>query len=137
MRTQITLVGYLGGDPKSNQVGDHTVVNFSVAANRKVKGEDTTDWFSVAAWGKLGDLCLRYLTKGRQVIVAGTFEPRTYESNGGEKRMSLDVRANEVHFIGERGGGGEQQHSAGVPPEESGFQPAPTGGGSHDDNIPF
>jgi single-strand DNA-binding protein len=132
MRTQITLVGYLGQDPKSNQVGEHTVVNFSVATNRKVKGDEITDWFNVAAWGKLGDLCQRYLARGRQVVVAGTFEPRTYESNG-ETRTSLDVRANEVHFIGERSGGDDR--STGAASEEGAFRPSTTG--RDDENIPF
>jgi single-strand DNA-binding protein len=127
MRTQITIVGYLGQDPKSNQVGDHTVVNFSVAANRKVKGNDVTDWFNIATWGKLGELCHRYLSKGRQVIVAGTFEPRTYEKDG-ETRTSFDVRANEVHFIGK---GSDEDRPASTPAGDGDLS------AQNDDSIPF
>jgi single-strand DNA-binding protein len=99
MRTQVQLVGYLGQDPASKDVGDSSVCSFSVAVNRKIKGDDHTDWFQINAWGKLGDLCNQYLAKGRQVVVAGTLEPRAYETSSGESRMSLDVRANEVQFL--------------------------------------
>jgi single-strand DNA-binding protein len=100
MRTQITLVGNLGKDPEMRSLPDgSSVCNFSVAVNRKVKGESYTDWFDVHAWGKTGELCAKYLAKGRQVVVAGTFTPRTWEHKG-QTRTSLDVNANEVHFIG-------------------------------------
>ena len=98
LRTQITILGNLGADPKSRTAGESEVCSFGVGVGRKVKGEDITDWFNVSAWGKQGALCQEYLSKGSQVIVHGTFEPRTYEKDG-EKRVSFDVRANEVHFL--------------------------------------
>ena len=100
MRTQITLVGNLGKDPELRSLPDgRAVCSFSVAVNRKVKGESHTDWFTVSAWGKQAELCAKYLAKGRQVVVAGSFAPREWEHEG-KTRTSLDVTANEVHFIG-------------------------------------
>ena len=121
MRTQVQLVGNLGRDPETRQVGDTSVCVMSVAVGRKVKGEDVTDWFRVNAWGKLGETCAQYLSKGSQVVVAGALEPQSYEKDG-QTRMSLDVRANEVHFVGGR-------------PAESG--PAASSTVAADDDIPF
>lgn len=138
MRTQITVVGYLGGDPEQRDVGEHSVCNFSLATNRKVKGEDVTDWFNIAAWGKLGDLCHQYLAKGRQAVVAGSFEPRQYESNG-ETRTSLDIRANEVHFIGDHRSDGDSGRGAADDESTAATQRAATQerAARDEDPIPF
>lgn len=118
----ITVVGHLGRDPESREVGGTTVTSFSIAHNRKVKGEDHTDWFNVDAWGKLGELCERYLAKGRVVAVSGQLQPREYEKDG-NTRMALDIRAADIHFMG----GATQQ------------QDTPEGAVSDDDDddIPF
>ncbi len=97
LRTQITLVGNLGRDPELRQAGDQEVCSLNVAVNRRIKGEDMTDWFSVSVWGKPAKNCADYLHKGSQVIVVGTLEPRVYEKDG-VQRTSLDVNAREVHF---------------------------------------
>jgi single-strand DNA-binding protein len=95
---QITVVGNLGRDPETREAGSSTVCSFSIAYNRKSKGEEFTDWYNVDAWGKLGELCQKYLQKGSAVVVSGTLAQRAYESNG-EKRTSLDIRASDVHFL--------------------------------------
>jgi single-strand DNA-binding protein len=103
MRAQIQIAGNLGSEPELKSVGDSNVCSFSVAVNRKVKGEKVTDWFNVSVWGKTGEACAKYLAKGKQVVVAGALEPRAYTTTGsGEDRVSLDVRANEVHFLSSR-----------------------------------
>jgi single-strand DNA-binding protein len=114
-RAHITLIGRVGQDPTSREVGDAEVCNFSVAAGRKVKGEDVTDWFNVSAWGKTGQLCQEHLAKGSQVAVIGGLEPRTYEKDG-VKQTSLDVRASEVHFIGQKVQKEELPHADDLPP---------------------
>ena len=98
LRTQIMLTGNLGRDPETRQAGDQEVCNLAVAVNRKTKGDEITDWFSVSVWGKQAASCQQYLAKGSQVIVVGTLEPRTYTDKGGATKISLDVNAREVHF---------------------------------------
>ena len=46
----------------------------------------------------------QYLTKGRQVLVVGEMEDaRAYTDRDGNMRASLEVRANSVRFLGQRG----------------------------------
>lgn len=62
------LVGRLGKDPETRQVGDKTVTKFSLAT----KGYgDNTDWHNIEAWGKTGELAAKYLTKGSMCGVNG------------------------------------------------------------------
>jgi single-strand DNA-binding protein len=127
---QITVVGNLGRDPELREAGSSTVCSFSIAHNRKAKGDEFTDWYNVDAWGKLGELCEKYLAKGRTAVVTGTLAQRAYETKDGEERVSLDIRATDVHFIG----------SAGESSGSRGGNDASEGGTKaveDDDDIPF
>ncbi len=59
---------------------------------------------NVSAWGKLGETCNQYLTKGQQVYIEGRMSSRTYEGRDGTIRVSLDVFLNDVQFLNGRGG---------------------------------
>ena len=99
---KVYLIGNLTRDPETRNVGaDVTVCNFSVAVNRRVRkdGEQLTDFFNVVAWRTLGDLCQRYLAKGRKVAIVGAIQTRTYEAQDGSKRTAFDIVADEVEFL--------------------------------------
>ena len=88
------LVGNCGGDPDVRTTGDGTrVASFSLAVNRKVKGEEVTDWYRVSAWRGLADVVDRYVKKGSRVMVDGTLSIRQYEHNGKQgTSVELDAR---------------------------------------------
>ena len=67
--------------------------------NRKKVSEPQTDFFRINAWGKLGELCARFLGKGRKVAVVGELQARTYDNKDGKTMLSLDVVADEVEFL--------------------------------------
>ena len=78
-----------------------TVASFSIAVNRRFKGQDgekQTDFFSIIAWGQLGEMCGRYLAKGRKVAVVGELQTRSYEKDG-VKRYITEIIADEVEFL--------------------------------------
>lgn len=95
---KVQVAGNLGRDPETREVGESSVTSFSIAHNRKEKGDEVTDWFNVDAWGRLGEVCAEFLSKGSQVVVAGDLRPRSYEKDGAP-RTSLDIRATDVHFL--------------------------------------
>lgn len=114
MYQNTVVVGHLGRDPEMKYTQDGTpVTSFSIATTRKWKGKDgqeqeETTWFRVAAWGKLGETCNQYLSKGRLVLVEGTISASAYKSKESEARASLELRANTVRFLG----GGHQEGEA-------------------------
>jgi single-strand DNA-binding protein len=116
MYHKIIIVGNLGRDPEMRYTPKGTpVTNFSVATNRKWTNEDgslgeETTWFRISAWGKLGEVCNQYLSKGRQVFIEGrmnpdqqTGGPRVWTGNDGQARASFEVVAETVKFLGSRG----------------------------------
>ena len=83
------------------------VTSFTVATNRRYKtadGEDKdeTEWFRVSAWNRLAENTNQFLQRGSKVYVEGRLSSRTYVSNDGETRVSLDVNATEVRFLDSR-----------------------------------
>lgn len=97
---KLTIIGNLTKDPETRTTSTgNTVCSFTVAVNRKKVSEPQTDFFRINAWGKLGELCARFLGKGRKVAVLGELQARTYESKDGKTMLSLDVVADEVEFL--------------------------------------
>lgn len=125
---KVILIGNLGRDPESREVGDSTVCNFSIATTRewfdKKKNEkrEETEWHRIAVWGKAAEACAKYLTKGRQVYVEGRLQTRKYEKDGVEK-YATDIIAETVQFLGGKGDGKTREpgddsgHEWGDPPK--------------------
>jgi single-strand DNA-binding protein len=95
------IIGNLTGDPEVRQVGDKQVCEFSVAVNGKFNDKDgnrTTTFYRVSAWRGLGENCAKFLSKGKKVYVSGEPKARLFDKDG-EKRLSLEITANEVEFL--------------------------------------
>lgn len=100
---KITLIGNLTNDPEMRATASGVqVCTFTLAVNRRFAnsgGERQTDFFRINAWRGLADTCARCLSKGKKVAVIGELQARLYDAKNGEKRMSLDVAADEVEFL--------------------------------------
>jgi len=140
---KIIVIGHLGRDPEMRYTPNgQAVTSFSVASSRRYttsagEQKEETEWFNVSAWGKLGETCNQYLTKGQQVYIEGRMSSRTYEGRDGQTRVSIDVFLNDVQFLGGRGGdGGGAPASA---PYESGVGAAADDAPEFDsvDDLPF
>lgn len=97
---QVILMGRLTRDPEQRTTsGGKTVVRFSVAVDRQ-SSDDSTDFFEVTAWEKLGELVVQYLSKGRRVLVQGRLrQDRWDDKDTGGKRSKVEVVASDVTFL--------------------------------------
>lgn len=140
---KIVLIGNLTHDPETRSTPNGvTVCSFTIAVNRRFAsqgGEKQTDFFRINAWRQLGDLCTRYLTKGRKVAVIGELQARTYEAKDGTTRLSLDVSADEVEFLSPKGQeDGSANYSAPRPQQSHGSSQDMAGFNDiSSDDIPF
>ena len=102
---KLTIIGNLTNDPdlRTTTTGVN-VCSFNVAVNRryKVEGQPEADFFRVTAWRERGELCAKFLSKGRKVCVIGPVSVRTYTANDGTTRAQLEVTADEVEFLSPR-----------------------------------
>jgi single-strand DNA-binding protein len=108
---KIFIIGNLGRDPEPRHTPTgQMVTSFTIASNhryRTASGEqqEETQWFNCSAFGRLAETCNQYLSKGQQVYIEGRLSSRTYQTQGGETRQSLDVRVSDVQFLGSRSAG--------------------------------
>lgn len=118
------VIGHLGNDPEMRYTpSGQAVTNFSVATSRRWtdkngQQQEKTTWFRVAAWGKLGELCNQYLTKGRLVLVEGEVEASAFTGQDGQPRASLELHAKNVRFLGGGHAAGNNGADAPVVTEE-------------------
>lgn len=99
---KLMIIGNVSNVPEQRTTpAGKTVCNFNVAVNRrkKVEGQPDADFFRVSAWGELGDVCQKYITKGKKVCVVGSVGVHVYTNSKGEAAANLEVLANEVEFL--------------------------------------
>lgn len=135
------LIGNLGRDPELRYTQNgQAVVNFTLATSenwtdRKTgQKQERTEWHRIVAWGRTGELCAEYLSKGRMVYIEGRIQTREWEDKQGAKRWTTEINAQTVQFLGEpRGAGATTNERPGEPGEAtSTSQPPPP-----DDDVPF
>jgi len=108
MFSKTIVVGHLGRDPELRFTpSGQQVCSFSIATSRSWtdqsgQQQEKTTWFRVTAWGKLGELCHQYLSKGRLVLVEGEVDASAWTAQTGEPRASLELNARNVRCLGGR-----------------------------------
>lgn len=100
---KVYLIGNLTKDPemRATQLGV-SVCNFSIAVGRRFKdseGNQQTDYFDIVAWRQLGDLCGKYLRKGKKVAITGSIQTHRFTDKNGVTRTGWDIIADEVEFL--------------------------------------
>lgn len=110
---KLHIIGNLTNDPElRTTTSGKSVCTFTVAVNRRKTQSNQnpeTDYFRVSVWDKLGENCAKYLTKGKKVAVIGSVSVRTYDTNSGEHRASMEVQAGDVEFLSPRSDSVDQQ----------------------------
>ncbi len=139
---KVIIVGNLGNDPETKQIGSgNTVSKFSVATSdnwvdKQGQKQERTEWHRIVVWGKLAELCGEYLSKGRQVYVEGRLQTTQWEDKDGNKRYTTEVIATQVVFLSARSAGGTSRDSFESPEPSFG-----SNSGMHapmtDDDVPF
>lgn len=100
--TTITITGNATGDAELTFAQSGTALaRLTVAVSKREKQADgswvdgSTAFYRVTAFQQLAEHVAESVKRGDRVTVVGRLEPREYEHNG-EKRLSLDVAADEV-----------------------------------------
>lgn len=131
------LIGNLGQAPEIRYTNSgQAVANFSIATNRQWNDkegnrQEQTEWHNIVAWGKLAEICEKYLKKGDSVYIEGRIQTRSWEDQSGQKRYTTEIVAQEMTMLGGGRGGSGGRDQGGS--DESDFTPVQDG----DDDIPF
>ena len=101
----VVLVGRLTRDPvlKYTQTGNKPVCNFSLAVDREFAASDGTrqaDFINIVAWNGTAEFIPNYFEKGDLIGVKGVLTSRKYTDKYGNHRVSYEVIATQVSFVG-------------------------------------
>jgi single-strand DNA-binding protein len=133
---KVLLTGNLTRDPELRRTPtDRAVTQLGIASNRRYKGRDgewkeMTAFVNVVAWGRQAETCAEFLRKGSAVFVEGRLQSRSWETQDGQKRNTIEIVADRVQFL---------DRIAKPQTQEDEF--VETGGGAglsdSDDDVPF
>lgn len=94
---KVILIGNLTRDPelKTTQNGQ-PVCTFGMATNREWMTKDSqkrslAEFHNVAAWGKLAEICQKFLKKGKLVYVEGYLKTRSWDSAQGVRIFKTEI----------------------------------------------
>lgn len=129
------IIGNVVRDPETRTTqSGATVCSFTVAVNRRRaqnSQQPEADFFRVSAWNKLGEVCSKYLAKGRKVSVVGPVSVSTYQGRDGKSYANLEVMATDVEFLAAQNREPGNQEDDSPKDEQSGMMVVET------DELPF
>jgi len=102
----INLIGRTTRKPELKNIPStgKAVTNFTLAVDKGLskemktqfesEGKPTADFINVVVWGKLAEVVVNYVGKGKQVGVSGRLEINNYEKDGEKKSFTQVVGYN-------------------------------------------
>lgn len=126
---KVILIGRLGKKPKERVSTNNTSIsNYSIATSEIYKKKDgsketITEWHNIFAFGKLAEICNKYLDKGTLIYLEGKISTSKYNKEGEEKEYK-SIIANKISILDNK----KDINSNNEPSHNENFL---------DDNIPF
>ena len=74
------------------------IASFTVAVDRRFKGEQSADFINCVAFGKLGEHVEKYYRKGLKTALTGRLQVRNYTNRDGQKVYVTEVVVEELEF---------------------------------------
>lgn len=118
---KIELIGNLGADARVVEANGSRFVTFNVADNRKVNGNEVTQWYSCNINRDVTNL-MPYLIKGQNVFVRGVPRYRIFDSSQYHcKMVGVEIFVDEIQLIGSAPS--DKQQAQAEPERESNGEP--------------
>lgn len=116
--------GRLTKDPEVRYTqSGKAVASFTLACDKHIRkdsgdGQSTADFIRCVAWDKRAEVCGKCLAKGKELLVEGRIQTRSYEENG-SKRYVTECVVQNMEFCGKKddvpGGNGAEQGGISAP----------------------
>ena len=132
---RVFLMGNLTRDPELRKTpSGMSVSDLGLAVSEKYKNKEgkvveSTCFADIVVWGRQAETCCEFLTKGSQVMVEGQLQLDQWQTDNGEKRTRMRIRADRVQFLGRPKKQGDKSASNGDSQPSS----APTMGDAPED----
>ncbi|MYA00066.1 MAG: single-stranded DNA-binding protein [Acidimicrobiaceae bacterium] len=94
----ITVVGNVTRDPELRFAQSGTAIaSFGVAWNRRRQDqEDEVSFFDVTCFRQLAENVAESIHKGARVVIYGTLQQRSWQTDSGDRRSKVEILADDV-----------------------------------------
>lgn len=105
-----TFIGRCTRDAEMQVIGQKgtSLVKWAIANNTGFGQYENTNFINCQMWGKRGESIKQYLTKGKQIAVAGVFENKKWTGNDGVQHDSWTLTVEQVTLLADSAGGSPQ-----------------------------
>ena len=145
---KVFIKGNISSEVELKQTQSGTsVCSFNVAVNRFTKdpNEAKADFFTVVAWQQKAEFVSRFFKKGSGIVIVGRLENRDWTDKNGNKRISTEIIAEDIDFVGDKSQQTQPQTPLNPASFQSGNMPIAYSGVSNprfeeiatDDDFPF
>lgn len=139
---KVILMGRLTRDPdvryntRNNSQESTAIARYTLAVDRRFaqEGQQSADFISCVAFGKVGEFAEKYLHKGTKIVVTGRIQTGSYTNKDGQKVYTTDVVVEEHEFAESKKAEGQQSTDSTYSDAGDGFMSIPDG---IDEELPF
>ena len=99
---KVILIGNIAREPQTKKTGGgQSMTTFVIATNRtwydgNGQKQSQAEFHNVLAWGKIADICQRFLQKGTLLYVEGYLKTRSWEHENGARLFRTEIVAQDV-----------------------------------------
>ena len=125
MVNSVVLVGRVATDPEMRYTPNGiAVTNFRLAVQRiprrdQPAEERQADFIDIVTWRQTAEYCGNYVSKGALISVEGRLQVRSWETQDGQRRRSVEVVANRVQSLESRAARERREQTGAEAPSES------------------
>lgn len=117
---KLQLIGNLGKDPEKIPIKTGTtMVKLCVATTDRgytkkdgTKVDDRTDWHNITVFGKLAEICDKYLHKGSKIYIEGSLHYQQVKQEDGSIKTYTSIDADNIEMLDSKQAQPTQQTSA-------------------------
>jgi len=99
---KVILIGNIAREPQTKKTGGgQSMTTFVLATNRtwydgNGQKQSQAEFHNVLAWGKIADICQRFLQKGTLLYVEGYLKTRSWDHENGARLFRTEIVAQDV-----------------------------------------
>lgn len=108
LKNRVQLIGRLGADPEIKTFeSKKKVARFSLATDDEYTSKEgqkvkQTQWHQLVVWGKLVDVCEKYVKKGAEIAIEGKLTYRSWDDKDGKSHNITEILVNELLMLGSK-----------------------------------
>ena len=102
---KVILIGRSVRDPQLRYTPNGTAVTSFTLANNSSYGsgdnkKESVSYFDCVAWSKAAEIITEYLKKGKQILITGRLNQRSWKDSDGNNKSKIEIVVEEFQFIG-------------------------------------